>query len=209
MIGYLRGTLAASLPPTLVIDVNGVGYEVSAPLSTCVEMPAIGSEIQLITHLIVREDQHTLYGFASEAERQLFRDLIKVNRVGAKLALGVLSGMSVATFAACVQSEDAGLLAKLPGVGRKTAERLIMDMRDKVDAQAQVLSVNRIGPAGDSGSESRNDAFNALTALGYKPAEARKMLDKVDPELASTEEILRSVLQSAAPGAGASTGGAA
>jgi len=203
MIGYLRGTLAASMPPTLVIDVNGVGYEVEAPLSTCLEMPAVGEAVHLITHLIVREDQHTLYGFATEAERQLFRDLIKVNRVGAKLALGILSGMSVASFTTCVQSEDAGMLSKLPGVGRKTAERLIMDMRDKVDSQAQVLSVNGIGSGGQGGGESRNDAFNALTSLGYKPAEARKMLDQVDPELTTTEEILRSVLQSAAPAGGA------
>lgn len=200
MIGHLRGKLAASTPPSLVIDVNGIGYEVEAPLSTCLELPAVGSDIQLITHLIVREDQHTLYGFATEAERRLFRDLIKVNRVGAKLALGILSGMTVDTFAACVQSEDAGMLSKLPGVGRKTAERLIMDMRDKIDAQAQVLSVSRVGGGdGDSDAASRNEAFSALTSLGYKPNEARKMLDSVDPALTRTEDILRSVLQSAAP----------
>lgn len=198
MIGYLRGTLAASAPPTLVIDVNGVGYEVLAPLSTCLDMPAVGQDVRLITHLIVREDQHTLYGFATESERQLFRDLIKVNRVGAKLALGILSGMSADSFAACVQSEDAGMLAKLPGVGRKTAERLIMDMRDKIDAQAQVLSVTRVAGEPAAGGP-RNEAFGALTSLGYKPNEARKMLDAVDPELSSTEDILRSVLQSAAP----------
>lgn len=198
MIGYLRGKLAISKPPTLVIDVNGVGYEVEAPLSTCLELPAVGADVQLITHLIVREDQHTLYAFATEAEREMFRDLIKVNRVGAKLALGILSGMTVDTFAACVQSEDAGMLSKLPGVGRKTAERLIMDMRDKIDARAQVLSVSRIGPA-DSDAASRNEAYSALTSLGYKPNEARKMLDGVDAELTSTEDILRSVLQSAAP----------
>jgi len=199
VIGYLRGTLAASMPPTLVVDVNGIGYEVQAPLSTCLEMPASGSDVHLITHLIVREDQHTLYGFTSEYERQMFRDLIKVNRVGAKLALGILSGMSAEMFVACVQSEDAGMLSKLPGVGRKTAERLIVDMRDKVDAQAQVVSVNRIAPAGEHSGGARHEAFNALTSLGYKPNEARKMLDQVDPALVSTEDVLRSVLQSAAP----------
>ncbi len=203
MIGYLRGKLAGSQPPVLLVDVNGVGYEVEAPLSTCLEMPHVGSDVHLITHLIVREDQHTLYGFATAAERQLFRDLIKVNRVGAKLALGILSGMSVDTFIGCVQSEDAGMLAKLPGVGRKTAERLIMDMRDRVDAQAQVLSISRSG-AGGEGNESnaRHEAFSALTSLGYKPAEARRMLDGVDEQLATTEDILRSVLQSAAPARG-------
>ena len=201
MIGFLRGTLAASQPPQLLIDVNGIGYEVEAPLSTCLELPKVGSEIHLITHLVVREDQHTLYGFATESERQLFRDLIKVNRVGAKLALGILSGMNVNTFIACVRTEDAALLSKLPGVGRKTAERLIMDMRDKIDGQAQVLSVSKIGSS-DAANGSRQEAFDALTSLGYKPVEARKMLDKVDADLTGTEDILRSVLRSAAPAGG-------
>jgi Holliday junction DNA helicase RuvA len=201
MIGYLRGTLAAIRPPQLVIDVNGIGYEVAAPLSTCLELPKVGAEIHLITHLIVREDQHTLYGFATESERQLFRDLIKVNRVGAKLALGILSGMTVNTFIACIRTEDATLLSKLPGVGRKTAERLIMDMRDKVDGEAQVLSVSKIGSS-DAANGSRQEAFNALTSLGYKPLEARKMLDQVDADLSGTEDILRSVLRAAAPAGG-------
>jgi len=204
MIGYLRGTLAASQPPLLVIDVNGVGYEIQAPLSTCLELPHIGAEIHLITHLIVREDQHTLYGFGSEAERQLFRNLIKVNRVGAKLALGILSGMSVGTFIACVQTEDAGLLSKLPGVGRKTADRLILDMRDKIDEEAHVLSVSKIsGGDGDhAAGGSRRDAYNALTSLGYRPVEARKMIDNVAAEVTGTEDILRDVLRSAAPAGG-------
>ncbi len=201
MIGFLRGTLVASQPPQLLIEVNGVGYEVEAPLSTCLELPKVGSEVHLITHLMVREDQHTLYGFATESERQLFRDLIKVNRVGAKLALGILSGMNVNSFITCVRTEDATLLSKLPGVGRKTAERLIMDMRDKVDSQAQVLSVSKIGSS-DAANGSRQEAFSALTSLGYKPVEARKMLDKVDADLTGTEDILRSVLRSAAPAGG-------
>lgn len=201
MIGFLRGKLIASQPPQLLIDVNGVGYEVEAPLSTCLELPKVGSEVHLITHLMVREDQHTLYGFATESERQLFRDLIKVNRVGAKLALGILSGMNVNSFITCVRTEDAALLSKLPGVGRKTAERLIMDMRDKVDSQAQVLSVSKIGSS-DAANGSRQEAFSALTSLGYKPVEARKMLDMVDADLTGTEDILRSVLRSAAPAGG-------
>ncbi len=201
MIGFLRGKLIASQPPQLLIDVNGVGYEVEAPLSTCLELPKVGSEVHLITHLMVREDQHTLYGFATESERQLFRDLIKVNRVGAKLALGILSGMNVNSFINCVRTEDAALLSKLPGVGRKTAERLIMDMRDKVDGQTQVLSVSKIGSS-DAANGSRQEAFSALTSLGYKPVEARKMLDMVDADLTGTEDILRSVLRSAAPAGG-------
>ena len=203
MIGYLRGTLAASQPPQLLIEVNGVGYELEVPLSTCLELPQIGAEIHLITHLSVREDQHTLYGFATESERQLFRNLIKVNRVGAKLALGILSGMSVGTFISCIQTEDAGLLSKLPGVGRKTAERLIMDMRDKVDEQARVISVSKISGGGDASAEGeRQDAYNALTSLGYRPVEARKMIDGVAAEVTGTEDILRDVLRSAAPSGG-------
>jgi Holliday junction DNA helicase RuvA len=142
-----------------------------------------------------------LYGFASETERQMFRDLLKVNRVGAKLALGILSGISVEGFIRCIQEEDKGSLSKLPGVGRKTAERLILDMRDRIDEQATILSISAVrtsdGKEGDAGS--RRDAFNALTSLGYKPAEVRRMLDGVDPDLSSTEDILRAVLQTAVP----------
>jgi Holliday junction DNA helicase RuvA len=202
MIGFLRGHLAAKTPPLLVIDVNGIGYEVLAPLSTCFELPEVGAEIHLVTHLIVREDQHTLYGFGSETERQLFRNLLKVNRVGAKLALGILSGISVQGFVRCVQEEDAGALSKLPGVGRKTAERLIIDMRDRIDEQATILSTtpvgSRTGAANGEGAP-RREAFSALTSLGYKPAEAQRMLDGADTSLASAEEILRAVLQSVAP----------
>jgi len=196
MIGFLRGKLTHKSPPQLVVDVNGVGYEVEAPMSTCLSLPQVGADIHLITHLVVREDQHTLYGFGSEAERQLFRNLLKVNRVGAKLALGILSGISVDHFIRCVQEEDHGTLSKLPGVGKKTAERLVMDMRDKVDGQVASLTVES---AGKPESGPRQEAFTALTSLGYKPAEARKMLAGADTELATTEDILRSVLQSAAP----------
>ncbi|MDP6436801.1 MAG: Holliday junction branch migration protein RuvA [Gammaproteobacteria bacterium] len=198
MIGFVRGILIEKSPPTLVVDVNGIGYEIEAPMSTCFELPDVGETIHLITHLVVREDQHTLYGFATEAERKLFRNLLRVNRVGAKLALGILSGISVDGFVRCVQEEDQAALSKLPGVGRKTAERLILDMRDRVDEQINVLSITAIGTDGGNG-EPRREAFTALTALGYKPAEARRMLDSADAELASTEDILRTVLRSAAP----------
>jgi Holliday junction DNA helicase RuvA len=202
MIGFLRGKLVHKAPPLIVLDVNGIGYEVVAPMSTCLALPDIGTEMHMVTHLVVREDQHTLYGFSGETERQLFRDLLKVNRVGAKLALGILSGISVDGFMRCVQEEDQATLSKLPGVGRKTAERLILDMRDRVDAQAMELSVISISSEnGNMGA--RREAFTALTSLGYKPAEARRMLDDADVSLASTEDILRSVLQSAAPAGGA------
>jgi Holliday junction DNA helicase RuvA len=202
MIGFVRGRLVAKQPPTIVIDVHGVGYEIEAPMSTCFQLPDPGADVHLITHLVVREDQHTLYGFLTEQERQLFRDLLKVNRVGAKLALGILSGISVSGFIRCVQEEDIGALSKLPGVGRKTAERLVMDMRDKVDYPGQPVAVGSVAAGGATeGAGARREAFTALTALGYKPAEARRMLDGADADLDSTEEILRSVLQSAAAGA--------
>jgi Holliday junction DNA helicase RuvA len=204
MIGFLRGRLVHKAPPLLMVDVQGVGYEIEAPMSTCFVLPDVGTEIHIVTHLVVREDHHALYGFATEAERQLFRDLLKVNRVGAKLALGILSGISVEGFVRCIQSEDHGVLAKLPGVGRKTAERLIMDMRDRIDGQAAVLTVtalNRTMPGAGIGATSLREAFTALTTLGYKPAEAKRMLDGADSALTTTEDILRSVLQAAAPGA--------
>jgi Holliday junction DNA helicase RuvA len=195
MIGFLRGQLVHKMPPQLVIDVNGVGYEIEAPMSTCLSLPEVGADIHLITHLVVREDQHTLYGFATETERQMFRNLLKVNRVGAKLALGILSGISVEHFIRCIHEEDSASLAKLPGVGKKTAERLILDMRDKVDGSATELRIVSV-EAGEAGTEPRREAFTALTSLGYKPAEARRMLDGADAALATTEDILRDVLQS-------------
>jgi Holliday junction DNA helicase RuvA len=202
MIGFLRGKLAQKNPPLLVVDVNGVGYEVDAPMSTCLALPDVGADIHLVTHLVVREDQHTLYGFSSEVERQLFRDLLKVNRVGAKLALGILSGISVEAFIRCVQQEDNATLSKLPGVGKKTAERLILDMRDRVDVQAAGLTLVNVH-MNDIPSEPKREAFTALTTLGYKPVEARRMLDNATEDLATTEDILRDVLQSAAPAGGA------
>lgn len=199
MIGFVHGILVSKEPPTLVVDVNGLGYEVEAPMSTCLELPACGAEVRLVTHLVVREDQHTLYGFATEAERRLFRNLLKVNRVGARLALGILSGISVEGFILCVQTEDTAQLARLPGVGRKTAERLIIDMRDKLVTQPTAL-VN--GQPAATPDAPRQEAYTALTALGYKPAEARRMLDDVDAALHTTEDILRHVLRSAAPARG-------
>ncbi|MGI9307972.1 MAG: Holliday junction branch migration protein RuvA [Gammaproteobacteria bacterium] len=196
MIGFLRGVLVFKTPPLLVVDVNGVGYELEAPMSTCFDLPDIGTEVFLRTHLVVREDQHTLFGFGTEPERQMFRDLLRVNGVGAKLALSILSGISVEGFARCVQEEDKAMLVKLPGVGKKTAERLILDMRDRIDSQ--VAAGSFIATAPDAGNGSQSEAFNALTSLGYKPAEARRMLEDVGGEGMSTEDILRDVLQAAA-----------
>ena len=203
MIGFVRGQLVSKQPPLVVVDINGLGYEISAPMSTCLELPEPGVEVHLITHLVVREDQHTLYGFLTEAERQLFRNLLKVNRVGAKLALGILSGISVSGFIRCVQEEDQSALSKLPGVGRKTAERLILDLRDKVNEPGDLISVNTSAlTATRGGGGARSEAFSALTSLGYKPAEAQKMLDGMTAEFDTTEDMLRDVLQNAGTAGG-------
>ena len=197
MIGLIRGKLAHKEPPFLIIDVNGVGYEMEVPMSTLFQLPQIGAEVLLRTHLISRDDNQTLYGFMSEEERQLFRSLLKVNGVGAKLALTILSGMSASDFKACVRNEDKTALVKLPGVGRKTAERLIIDMRDRIDAGSNGAANGATVTPGAS-SEPRTEAFNALVSLGYKPGEAQKMLDNAAVEASTTEDILRSVLRAVA-----------
>ena len=142
MIGSLRGVLAHKEPPFLLVEVGGVGYEILAPLSTCFRLPDVGAPVHLRTHLLVREDQHTLFGFSTETERRLFRDLLKVSGVGAKTALGVLSGMTVDAFVRAVETDDVGSLVRLPGIGRKTAERLIIEMRDRV----RHPGVKNVGP---------------------------------------------------------------
>jgi Holliday junction DNA helicase RuvA len=198
VIGFVRGKLAHKEPPHLLVDVNGVGYELEAPMSTIFQLPAVGGEVQLRTHLLIRDDQQTLFGFATEEERRLFRNLLKVSGVGGKMALTILSGISVEGFVRCVQTEDKTALTRLPGVGRKTAERLILDMRDRIEAGGVGAFSGPGGLAGDV-AVPEAEAFNALVSLGYKPAEVRKMLDKVTTEGRSTEEILRTVLKSAAP----------
>jgi len=196
VIGFVRGVLAHKEPPWLVIDVGGVGYEIEAPMSTIFRLPEVGHEVQLCTHLVVREDQQTLFGFHSEAERRLFRNLIKVSGVGAKLALTILSGISVDGFVQCVQTEDAAALVRLPGIGRKTAERLILDMRDRIDATLGGGQGGSVIPGAPASA--RADAFNALVGLGYRPTEVQKMLDGVETDGVRTEDILRSVLRAAA-----------
>lgn len=199
MIGFIRGILAHKSPPFLLVDVHGVGYEIEAPSSTCFKLPPIGHVVHLRTHLVAREDQQTLYGFFSEDERQLFRDLLKVTGVGAKLSLAILSGISVDGFIRCVREDDKAALVRLPGVGRKTAERLIMDMRDRVERHLDGLAEPAKAGATDGG-EARTEAYNALTALGYKPVEVRRMLEPAMVEGQTTEEILHRALRSAGAG---------
>lgn len=195
MIGYLKGTLVARHPPQLLVDVGGVGYEVEAPMSTFYQLPDTGQPVHILTHLLVREDAHVLYGFASEAERQLFRSLIRISGVGARIALAILSGISAEAFVRCVQSEDAASLTKIPGVGRKTAERLIVEMRDRLGQAGSSLA--QAIPAGPSGSPV-DEAFGALVALGYRPAEAQRLLKLVEDKASTTEDLIRAALQAAA-----------
>jgi len=194
MIGAVRGRIASKTPPQLTVDIGGLGYELEAPMSTFFHLPPVGSEVSLLTHLVVREDAHVLYGFATEEERRLFRSLIRVSGVGPKIALALLSGMSVAAFTRCVQSEDAAALTRVPGVGRKTAERLIVEMRDRLAPPAPPPG-GAPAPVSDS---PEGEAFGALVALGYRPAEAARLLKAVEPGTYTTEELIRRALQSAA-----------
>lgn len=195
MIGFLKGVLVAKQPPQLLVEVGGVGYELEAPMSTFYQLPDTGAPVRLLTHLLVREDAHVLYGFATEEERQLFRNLIKVGGIGARIALAILSGISVEAFARCVQAEDAASLTKIPGVGRKTADRLIVEMRDRLKQTGAGVAQSIIS----SGSGSPADeAFGALVALGYRPAEAQRLLKQVEDKAATTEAMIRAALQAAA-----------
>lgn len=198
MIGRLRGILAEKQPPLLLIDINGVGYEVEAPMSTFYQLPEAGATVTLHTHLVVREDAHLLFGFASEGERRLFRTLIKVNGVGAKLALTILSGIAADEFARCVQENDTAALVRLPGVGKKTAERLIVEMRDRLaDWEGAVTLAGAAPVESRGGSDELRDAISALVSLGYKPPEASRLVSKVESAGLSSEEIIRAALKQA------------
>ena len=195
MIGSVRGRIASKTPPQLTVEVGGLGYELEAPLSTFFHLPAVGEEVRLLTHLVVREDAHVLYGFATEEERRLFRSLIRVSGVGPRIALALLSGISVTAFAECVQRGDIAALTRVPGVGRKTAERLIVEMRDRIAAQGPAGAATAAATAGTS---AEREAYDALVALGYRPAEAARLLKTAGPGTHSTEELIRRALQGAA-----------
>jgi len=191
VIGFLRGRLAAKQPPSLLLDVGGVGYEVDAPMSTFYRLPETGGEVTLYTHLVVREDAHILFGFATEAERALFRALIRVNGVGARMALAILSGLSCEEFHRCIEFGDAATLQRLPGIGKKTAERLIVEMRDRLPQAGDAA------PAVSGASDPLAEAAEALVALGFKPAEAGRLLKQVRAEADSVEDLIRLALKRA------------
>ena len=195
MIGRLRGIILEKQAPNLVLDVQGVGYEVAAPMSTFIHLPAINEEVSLFTHLIVREDAQLLYGFASTRERILFRSLLKVNGVGAKLALTILSGSDVDDFARSVQEGDTASLTRLPGVGKKTAERLIIEMRDRLKEVSSSMGLKPVVSAAAKLAGAKDEAAEALVSLGYKPAEADKMIRQLDTDGLNTEQIIKLALQ--------------
>lgn len=194
MIGSLRGKLASKRAPQIIVECEGVGYEVETPMSTFLDLPAIGQNLFLHTHLLVREDAQILYGFATEQERSFFRTLLRISGVGAKMGLAILSTMSVAEFQACVEFEDAATLVKIPGVGKKTAERLIIEMRDKIDKSSVSPGSARV-PVEVS---PRSEAVDALIALGYKAGEVNKLIGAMDVDGQSAEDIIRQALRQAA-----------
>jgi Holliday junction DNA helicase RuvA len=197
LIGFLRGRIAWKRPPALALEVGGVGYEVEAPMSTFYGLPGIGADVLLHTHLVVREDAHILFGFGTEQERALFRELIKVSGVGPRIALAILSGAGVAEFQRCVENQDLAALVRIPGIGRKTAERLVIEMRDRLRGLDPAAIGAMAGlPAG--GGPAQSEAFSALVALGYKPAEITRLLKSVSPDVTATEEIIRQALRTAA-----------
>jgi len=193
MIGRISGILVHKEPPNVLVDVNGVGYEIEAPLSVFYDLPANGEKVTLITHHLVREDAQILYGFLKDSHRQLFRNLLKVSGIGAKSALAILSVMSASEFATAIHHGDVAGLVKIPGIGKKTAERLIVEMRDRLDDSALAGEPAGIHAAVPLSAD--KEAISALQALGYKPAEAEKMVKKIASDGLSAEEMIRLALQ--------------
>jgi len=196
VIGRLNGTILEKTPPGLVVDVQGVGYELNASMTTHYALPAAGQSVQLFTHMVVREDAQLLYGFATQSERRLFRLLLTVNGVGAKVALSILSGMTPDEFLACVVTQDVTRLTKVPGIGKKTAERLVFDLKDKVEATAELPGLGGENAAQPAAGSAKAQAEEALMALGYKPAEAAKLLERTATAEQSVEEMIRGALRS-------------
>jgi Holliday junction DNA helicase RuvA len=190
LIGRVQGTILEKLPQQVVVDVHGLGYEIDIPLTTYFELGDAGAAIVLFTHLVVREDAQLLFGFATAAERELFRLLIKVNGVGPKLAVAILSGVDAHSFARCIQNSDVKTLTSLPGVGKKTAERLIIELRDRLPNLPQAGTV--VQPVVD---DFMSDAETALIGLGYKPQEAARALAQVEDPSASVEMLIRQALK--------------
>ncbi|MEK7259651.1 MAG: Holliday junction branch migration protein RuvA [Pseudomonadota bacterium] len=205
MIGRIRGILIEKQATDIVVDVQGVGYEIQAPMSTIYLLPALGKEVVLHTHLVVREDAHLLYGFLSLDERHMFRSLIKISGVGPKMALAILSGMAVEEFVRTVRNNDLAALVRMPGIGKKTAERLVVEMKDKLADWSEVVtslaSLATVSASGPTDRQMSQEAETALVALGYKPQEAARVIAqvlKLNGDLERSEELIRLALRSMA-----------
>lgn len=183
MISRLAGRLVEKSPPAIVVEVQGVGYELDVPMSTFYQLPAIGQEVRLFTHLVVREDAHLLFGFATEGERQAFRQLLRITGIGTRTALALLSGLSVDELYAAIGQQDSARLTRVPGIGKKTAERLVLELKDKLSFAPGMA------PAGGAAAQAGSDALNALLALGYNDKEARAALGRLEPGLAVPDAI--------------------
>lgn len=202
MIGRLRGTIIEKQPPLVLLEAGGVGYEIHMPMTCFYELPELGQEAIVFTHFVVREDAHLLFGFNNKQERTLFRELIKTNGVGPKLALAILSGMSAQQFVNAVEREDSAALIKLPGVGKKTAERLVVEMKDRFkglhgDLFTPAADLVLTSPASQAADDAEQEAVAALVALGYKPQEASRMVSKITTPNASSETLIRDALRAA------------
>ena len=195
MIGRLHGVLLRKEPPALLVDAGGVGYELEAPMTTFYDLPAVGETVTLYTHLVVRQDAHLLYGFVRESQRRLFRELLKVNGVGPRVALAVLSGLSDAEFSRCVVDEDIARLTKVPGIGRKTAERLVIELRDKLPRDIPMPGAPTAPAVPLSPGDPVSEAVSALVSLGYKPNEASRAVRSVSTQGLGAEEIIRQALK--------------
>jgi len=195
MIGRLAGKLLSKQPPQLLVDVNGVGYEVEAPMSTFFKLPGVGEPLMLHTHLVVREDAQLLYGFATSIEKSLFRELIRISGIGPKVALAVLSGISVDDFWNTVRAGETARLVKVPGIGKKTAERIVIEMRDKAGAGS---GEGLLGIAPGVDATPLAEARAALEGLGYKPVEAQRLTDAIKQDGMTTDQIIREALKRAA-----------
>lgn len=199
MIGWLRGFLAEKQPPHLVLDVNGVGYELEVPMTTLYRLPHVGEPVTLHTHLVVREDAHLLYGFYEKRERELFRELIRLNGVGPKLALALMSGLEVDELVRCVQAQDTTALTRIPGVGKKTAERLLVELKDRFKAWESLPGTFTLVANGPNAAApvatAENDAVSALISLGYKPQEASKAVSAIKEKNLSSEDLIRRALK--------------
>jgi len=205
MLAFIRGQLVSKTPPEVVVDVGGVGYEIQVPMTTLYQLPELGQEVTLLTHFVVREDAQQLFGFCEQEDRRLFRELIKVSGVGPRLALTLLSGMDARAFARCLQRDDIAALVALPGVGKKTAERLVVEMRDKAGKwletlSPEVMNAAQASPVEPEATDYREEAEQALVALGYKLAEAARWVASVDnSDIDSSAELIRLALKAAAP----------